>query len=262
MPENTTLDAAVKDAVSTEASNANTTDTTGKEASETTTEAKETPKVEETPVVDTETQEALQLYRALKDPTIGKAVVQELANRAGVAVNKGEVTQTQAKKAVIDLLKENVPSEYHFLVEGMAKGIEAAINQNVNDKVAPIQQQSQQALERMVEKEVDSEIESFYARNKDAVKFKGEIDKLSGKMPWGGPDSMPMKEYLDHLYTIVSKEESENKTVERVVGRINKNAKEVRETSTVASPTDVKVGSKLPSLDEAIRAGFRNERLI
>ena len=257
MPENTTLDAAVKDAVNSEVT---------AEEPKVETKAEETPKAEETkpeePIVDTETQEALQLYRALKDPTIGKAVVAELANRAGIAVSRGEVTQTQAKKAVIDLLKENVPSEYHFLVEGMAKGIEAAINQNVNDKVAPIQQQSQQALERMVEKEVDSEIESFYARNKDATKFKGEIDKLSGKMPWGGPDSMPMKEYLDHLYTIVSKEETENRTVEKVVGRINKNAKEVRETSTVAQPTEVKTGSKLPSLDEAIRAGFNNERLI
>ncbi len=229
--------------------------------------AEETPKeevkaAEPAREVDEETQQALNLLRALKDPTVGKSVARELAVRAGLSVASGEATPAQAKKAVVDVMKESVPQEYHFLVDGLAKGIEAVIASEVEARIQPIQQQSQQALERMVEKEVDTEINDFYRRNKDAKEYKDSIDKLSQKMPWGGPESMSMSEYLDNLYTLVSKESAENKTVSSVVEKINKNAKGAREAPTGAQPTEVKFGSKLPTLNEALKAGARNERLI
>lgn len=259
---NPTLEESVDAAVAEETKTTPTEETKVEVKEEAKEQAKETPKLADLPKEDDETEAAVRLYRALKDPDIGKSIIQELATRAGILATEQGKTAKQATKATVDILRENVPQEYHFLVEGFSKGIEAIIFQEIEKRVAPIQQTSQQALERMVEKEVDTEINDFYRRNKDAEKFRGDIDKLSTKMPWGGPDTMPMKEYLDNLYTIVSKEETENKAVEKTVNRINKNAKDVRETSTGAQPTEVKLGSKLPTLEEAIKAGFRNERLI
>lgn len=246
----TALDDAVKTAVTTE-------------ITQPATEPKTETKVEAPPQETAEqikTRDALRLYEALEDPTIGPGVIKELAKRAGIAASEDKITPTAAVKTVVDVLKENLGEDYGFLADKLANGIQTIVNQIFDERIKPIQGMTESAIERAVVRETDASFAKFHSQYKDAKDFDKEMTELSKKMPYDG--SYPMEEYLGNLYKIVTSDRKEAKTVEKTVNKINQNAKELRDSSTEVTETRVTKGSKLPSLNESIAAAFRGERLV
>lgn len=260
MPTVTALDKAVDDAVVSETSTQTEVPKEEVKTEETKEETKiEEPKVEQRQYTEDE-QAAINLYNALKDPVVGPSVAFELAKKAGVLGSKEGKSTEEITKATVDILKEGVPPEYQFLVDGLAKGIEKIIQVEVDKRVAPLKSTVEVQLEKTVTREVDATFEKFYASHKDWEQYDAEMKEISKRLPMG--QETDLATYLNDLYDLASMRTKEAKIVSKTVEKINKNAKEVRETSTGGEPKEVKFGSKLPSLDEALRAGFRGEKLI
>jgi hypothetical protein len=202
---------------------------------------------------------AIRLYEALEDPTIGPGVLRSLAEKAGILGVKEGKTETQITKTVVDVLKESLGAEYEFLAPGLAKGISEIVRQTVAEQIRPVQEQTNEAIERAVKADVDSAYAKMESTHKDFKKYDAEMTALSKRLPYTG--DYPMEEYLENLYTLVTKDVKETKIVGDTVDKINKNAKELRDSSTEVQDTRVSKGSKLPSIDESVRAAFRGERL-
>jgi hypothetical protein len=233
---------------------------------ETKTEVKEEPKVEEPKVsrfkdVPEETiSNALQLVNALSDPKQSREIIAVLAQRAGLQVAQQETAPKQATKTVLDALKEDVDPQFHYLLEALAPAITKLVKSEAENITKPIQMSMEERVRVETEREIEMEMKDLQSRHSDAKELMAEMDKISKRVNMGKDTTM--KDYLEDLYTIASKGRVEAKTVEKTVGKINRNAKEVLPSSTEVDETTVRKGSKLPSIDEAVRAGFRNERLI
>lgn len=248
---NTTLEEAVNAAVEKE--------TKQDETPQAETKVEETTKTAEA-APDERTQRALNLYAALDDPTTGPALLETLARKAGLLVQQGRATENQVVKSALDVLKENLGSEYEFLAPGLAKSLEQLIEHAVDAKVKPIQENNRIALEKSVERETDAEMEKFYAKHKDAKELDKEITALAKRMPFSGEGRL--SDYLEDLYKIATYDKREARTVEKTVDRMNKNAKGARDASVEVPESRTKTGSKLPTLNEALAAGLKGERLF
>jgi hypothetical protein len=69
--------------------------------------------------------------------------------------------------------------------------------------------------------------------------------------------------YLDDIFTLVTRDTEAARTVKRTVTKIKQNAQDVSRTSGdggTGNDKRVKVGSKLPSVKEAVAAAFRGEK--
>lgn len=260
----TTLDDAVKTAVQEVQKEEQQTETSQQKE---TTEKQETKQEDKTTQTETPEQiahrekvdKALRLFDALSDPNIGKSVVEDLARRAGVIGAQEGKTEKQITSTVVDILKESLGTEYEFLADRLAVGIDKIVKQTVTEQIKPVQAQTQEAVERAVAAEVDAVFEKFHTAHKDAKDYDKEMTELSKKLPYTG--DYPMEEYLENLYKIVTTDKKEAKVIKQTVDKINKNAQELRDSSTEVQETRVTKGSKLPSIDEAVKAAFRGEKL-
>lgn len=203
---------------------------------------------------------AVRLYDALSDPNVGRSVVEELARKAGViGVEQGKSTQ-EIEKSVVDTLKESLGAEYEFLADKLAVGLDKIIKRTVAEQIKPVQAQTNEAIERAVKADVDSAYAQMEAKFKDFKDYDKEMTELSKELPYTG--DYPMERYLERLYKLVTADKKEAKVIKQTVDKINKNAQELRDSSTEVQENRVKKGSKLPSLNEAVAAAFRNERLV
>ena len=258
----TTLDEAVSKAVEAESKNENTQQTettTDKQATEQKTEVKVEPTAEEI-ARNERIDKALRLYEALEDPNIGRSVVEELARKAGVIGHEQGKSEKQITKSVVDVLKESLGAEYEFLADKLAVGIDTIVKQTVAEQIKPVQAQTNEAIERAVKADVDSAYAQMEAKFKDFKDFDKEMTELSKELPYTG--DYPMERYLERLYKLVTADKKEAKVIKQTVDKINKNAQELRDSSTEVQETRVKSGSKLPSLNEAVAAAFRGEKFI
>ncbi|HSX39346.1 MAG TPA: hypothetical protein VLI92_02030 [Candidatus Saccharimonadales bacterium] len=263
--ENVTLDKAVADAVTQEntTQTEQTTETVDK-GKETSTEVKtsettQQPSAEE--VARTEKlDKAIRLYEALEDPNVGPSVLRTLAEKAGLLGLNADKTPKQITKSVVDTLKESLGAEYEFLADRLADGIDTIVKQIVTEQLKPVQAQTQEAVERAVKADVDSAFAKFESTHKDFKEHEVAMTELSKKLPYTG--DYPMEEYLDNLYKIVTTDKKEAKVIQKTVDKINKNAQELRDSSTEVQETRITKGSKLPSLNEAVAAAMRNERFV
>jgi hypothetical protein len=107
-------------------------------------------------------------------------------------------------------------------------------------------------------------MDSFFKRHDIATADReaicGDMMKKMSKMP-ATPET-PIDEYLDDIYSLVNKGRGEARTVKKTVEKIAKNAKERNSSGDGGSDDDrIKKGSHMPSLDEAVKAAFRGEKL-
>lgn len=258
---NTTLDDAVKTAV---AENPPVETTEQKvEATETKTEQKGETKVEPTAeeiAYQEKVDKAVRLFDALSDPNVGRSVVEELARKAGVIGAKEGATQKEIEKSVVDTLKESLGAEYEFLADRLAVGLDKIISKTVAEQIKPVQLQATEAQERAIKADVDKSFAVFESKHKDAKDVEKDMLEMSKRHPFNG--EYPMEDYLEDIYKLVTVDKKEAKVIKTTVDKINKNAQELRDSSTEVQETRVAKGSKLPSLNEAVAAAFRNERLF
>lgn len=258
---NTTLDDAVKTAV---AENPPVETTEQKvEATETKTEQKGETKVEPTAeeiAYQEKVDKAVRLFDALSDPNVGRSVVEELARKAGVIGAAEGKSDRQIAKTVLDVFKEHLGTEYEWMAERIAPAIDQIVKQTVAEQIKPVQLQATEAQERAIKADVDKSFAVFESKHKDAKEVEKDMLEMSKRHPFNG--EYPMEEYLEDIYKLVTVDKKEAKVIKTTVDKINKNAQELRDSSTEVQETRVTKGSKLPSLNEAVAAAFRNERLF
>lgn len=207
-----------------------------------------------------EIREALNIWRGLKDPVKGPRIVEYLASEAAKLANKENVSPAKAAKTTVEVLKESLPPEFQFLADQLGPGIEKLLNTKVEENLAPFKQQLSETQERQVKSQVDGDMEKFYKAYPDAKELEKEMFELSQDMPQG--KKISTYNYLEKLYKLATADVRESKKVASKIDKITKQSKEVREMSTDVSEDKTRKGSRHPTLNEAIAAAMKGERLI
>lgn len=255
------LGEAVKEAVKEELKTQQTETTTEvkKEGTETETKQETKQPTAEEIAYQEKVDKAVRLFDALSDPNVGRSVVEELARKAGIIGAEQGKTVKEIEKSVVDTLKESLGAEYEFLADRLAIGIDKIVKQTVAEQIKPVQAQTNEAIERAIKADIDSAYAQMEAKFKDFKDFDKEMTELSKELPYTG--DYPMERYLERLYKLVTTDKKEAKIIKQTVDKINKNAQELRDSSTEVQDR-VKSGSKLPSLNEAVAAAFRGEKFV
>jgi hypothetical protein len=202
---------------------------------------------------------ALDLYNSLQDPAKAKDVVKYLAAKAGLQVQEEDSSPKQAIKQTLADLKEGIPNEMHFLVDGLKPAIEKIVSKAIEDTVTPLKQAQLQDKEQLVMGQINTAYDTMRAKHKDFDKYENRMNKLSEDFAYRpGTD---MTKYLDGLYKLATMETKEGEAVSHAVNKINKNAQRVNLQSAETSEGTVQPGSKLPTLREAVLAGVKGVRL-
>lgn len=219
------------------------------------------PKKEEEPEeeVDSRVAPALQLYESLRDPTTAAATIAALAAQAGINLGAPSAAR-EVKKDLLTRMREKVPEEQRFLVDSLAPAINELINEHMQEVVAPLAVQQEQLQIAEARNQYDSAFNKLEKKFEDARKFEKEMNELANKFPVS--PNVNLEEYMEGLYKIASSDKQSEKAVNRVVNRVNKTSREVPIKNTNVDETSIKKGSKLPTLNEAVKAAMRGEKLI
>ncbi len=219
---------------------------------------------EEIDADSTEVKNALVFYRALNDPTQRGDLVKTLAQVSGYDLTKKEQA-TQLNKDIKSILREKLGDNYEILSgDKLAEAFHEALELKVKEAVEPALAKISKAEVAENNRKADSAMTDFFKRN-DISKDQQEAvsKKLFEKMQVmpAGPNS-DVNSYLDDLYFLTHRDRVATKTVKNTVEKIKENAKERNSSGEGTGNEDrIKRGSAMPSLDEAVRAAFRNERL-
>ena len=207
---------------------------------------------------------ALALFESLNNPAERAKFIQTVAEAAGFDLTKKQ-DQKEVKKGMKDLLKHHLGDAYDILQgDALAAAIEAAVKNEIGDKVGEIDKKLTERERKDNEKFANDAMDRFFKRNdikqNDREKVaEALMKKFKVMAPTPGSD---IDEYLDDIYAVTQRSAERTKVVKKTVDKIKKNAEE-RETSGEGSGNDerIKKGSHRPSLDEAVRAAMRNEKL-
>lgn len=209
---------------------------------------------------DPEIEEAVNFYKALKDPAQQKSIIAELASRAGL-LKPGETISPTQQKTFNDLIGEILGEEYPDLKDKMTKlfdAYDAHHNEELNKvKTQLVQEKIQQQVETF-----ESEFTNFIKENKVteavAAKMLKEIEDLP---PTVGKEGrrIPLTTYLGKIHRLATG--STSNVVEDAVKRNEKIERNLKERSRNL-PSDVdesrlKKGSSLPSVRESIAAAAK-----
>jgi hypothetical protein len=220
------------------------------------------------PVYSEDVQRKIRLAENLLDPDLGPAVLRDLAEKAGIIAAREGTTPKQAAKTTLDVLKENIAPEWHFLFDQkFAKGLEQIIESKVEEKVSSVRQQQQVEVENRIKSESEGALDKFYKTYTDANKFDAKMLDVMKKLPIG--EGVTPYDYMEMVYKVVNpeafitKQKTETKqstAVKHMVDRMNKNAAEHKPRSSEVTESSVTRGSKLPSLKESVLAAMNGER--
>jgi hypothetical protein len=202
-------------------------------------EGQESDASQEDELDDASKDEALRLYKALKDPKAGPAVLAALAQQAGLLGKNTPETKTEvatAKKQVKEILKDSLPENMKFLADQLGPAIEAVFEQEREEQNEKFQQIEIQRVENQV-------IEAYkrLARDTkgDSVKLEARMAEISKKIS-PAPD-VSVNEYIDYLYQIASGGKGTQVSSSRqVADRIRRNANDLpsRLRTTTGSSDD------------------------
>jgi hypothetical protein len=188
---------------------------------------------------DVSKDEALRLYKALKDPKAGPAVLAALAQQAGLlGKNLPETKQevATAKKAVKEILKDSLPENMKFLADQLGPAIEAVFEEKMQEQDEKFQQLEIQRVEGQV-------VAAYERLSKET---KGESKRLEARMAEIATQISPAPElsvdqYIRFLYQIASNGKGTQVSNTRVVAdRIRRNANDLpsRLRTTTGSSDD------------------------
>lgn len=215
---------------------------------------------QEEPQKDKKTEEAVRLWEALADPNLAPGIIKEMARTAGLVIGP-EPTRAETKEAakgVLDILKENLPPEQQFLADSMGPAIVKMIEATVERQTAVLKQQADDQMLSQAKNEVETTFSRLEKKYPDLRKFEKEMDKLADK--YTRAPNADFEEYVEGLYHLASRDKKVSSTLEKTVAKINKNASKTLPASAQVDDTEVRRGSKLPTLKEAVDAARRGER--
>lgn len=221
---------------------------------------------EETVKLTADQQEAVDFYNNLKDPEKAEAFLNNLAKKAGVKlVKEGEEppTKREIRKTAEQMLtaaKAKVPAQFQTLFDGFLPGIEELINQRTEEQRLQLDEVRLSTEENRFTSEMDAISNKLSSEYKDYNKLDNEMSAIAKEMPYQKGTSL--EKYLRNIYKLAVSEKTASSAVANTVRRINNNARSADNATSVQAPNgSVQHGSRLPTLDEALAAGMRNERI-
>lgn len=218
------------------------------------------PEEAKAPPLDERTRNAIELYNLLDNPSTAPDVIRVLANRAGVFAKQTGVSAEEAKESTLDVLKKMVPQEHHFLIDSLGPALEKLIDKKMEGATKPLANRIEESDRERVERDVNYQTDKFVKDNNISKETYAKMTELSKKIHMGPESSIP--DYLETLHTLATKEQKVTKSVAKTVDRINKNAQEENlSSSQVGDERNVRSGSRLPSIHEAVSAAFRGEKI-
>lgn len=148
-----------------------------------TTEEKKTPVEESDKTESIETAQALELFRALKDPTKAGQIVDFLAQQAGYS--KKEIAKADPKELkddVLEIIKEEMGEEFSFLSPKLAKAIARVVDKKTEEHQKDIREklerQEQEKLNSQAQKAQERLAKEFF----DADEIPDNVAKEMGKI--------------------------------------------------------------------------------
>jgi len=257
---NMTLTESIEDAAANSPSNDEASKSTNSEASESTEKVEEETKVDDV-VIDPEIEEAVNFYRALKDPNQQIQIINDLAIRTGLIKPNQDLTPKQAKN-FNELITEVLGAEYPDLTDKMSKLFEAFDNHH-NEELNKVKTQLQQEKMQQQVETFESEFSNFIKEHKVTEAIAGKMLKEIEELPptvGNNGKRIPLTTYLKKIHTLVTLN-SNDRVVEDAVKRNEKIEKNLKDRSkNITSDVDdgrLRKGSALPSAREAIAAAAK-----
>lgn len=210
-------------------------------------------------VVDSEIEEALNLYRALKDPAQQTELISELARRAGVLGQKEELTKKDEKN-YLGMIEEVLGQEYPDLKDKLGK-VFVQFEKEHNDKLNQVLQRMENENQQRSAQEFDREFSGFLKENKVsesiAAKMLKEIEILPPSVGKNGR-RLGLTEYLGKIHRLALMDQKQVDDATRRTQKIQENSNSrVKNLSSEVPDERLRQGSKLPSIREAVAAASR-----
>jgi hypothetical protein len=199
---------------------------------------------------DEETAKALELYKALQGPN-AVALIERLARQAKLIGTEQDLSKKEQKKAVVDVLKEELGDEYGYLADKFGKAIERILNQELSE----VRERVTSAEKNRRNYEDDIALSKFYKDNPDAVKHEKKLLDLMHKLPQSV--NLDTYEYLTMLYSLAKNGRTTSSSVRSAVEKMKKNATDANLASSDVEESRVKKGPQRPTLDEALNAASK-----
>lgn len=205
---------------------------------------------------DPELEEAVNFYRALRDPKQQTDIITALARRAGLLQPNEQPTKIEEKKYG-DLLGEILGEEYPDLKDKLGK-VFKAFELESDKKLNSLKEQLDSERREKAANDFETEFSNFITTNKitetDATKMLKEIEVLPPSTGRNGK-KISLTDYLGKIHRLVA---GDKKVVDTEVQRAKKIQENLRERSknlsSDISDERLRKGSALPSIKESIKA--------
>lgn len=177
---------------------------------------------------------------------------------AGTGKTTEQVTETLDQR-VSALVKASLGEEYGDLADKLGPTIQQIAQLVAEEQGRATQDQLETVIQDSALREANAAIATFAKAHPDWEKHEEAMAELSKRLPPG--EGMEEGEYLEILYSIVTKDKATGDGVKKVINRVAKSAEnsDGRDTSVSGQHVAVTPG-KPPSFAEAAAAAKRGER--
>lgn len=210
---------------------------------------------EEDTVEDAEIQEAVEFYRALRDPAQQKEIIRDLASRMGI-LQPEQKMEPKDEKTLNTLLEEVLAEEYPDLKPKLTQ-IFGKIQKDNDEKIESLRREISQDKAEQARTRFESEFGTFLTTNKvdDSVASAMLKEMEILPPPVGGKSKITLTQYLSKIHKLATVDHKTNTQALQKNERRESNRKETPgNLSSEVDESRIKRGSKLPSLRESINA--------
>ena len=201
-----------------------------------------------------EMDQALGLFNLLRNPETAPRAAEMLARQFGII--KDPPKEETKSPGIKDIIAASLGPEYAFLAEKLGPAMEQAIGSAMAPHIRQTQMNQIQAEFTEARRDLD------VATKGDFVKNEAAIIKMMDRMR--PADGVPIKDYLNDLYTLAKSSKSQSQvsreTAGKVVSQIKQNASERLPSPSAVPETKMVKGPNRPTLAESIAAAVRGER--
>lgn len=199
--------------------------------------------------------EAKRLYKALKDPVAGPAVLAALAQQAGLLGKNAPETKAETKaaqRAITEILSEALGKDYAFLTDKLGPAIEAVFEQ----QQASLEEKFNKIEADKVESQVIVATRELNRLTKgESGKLEARMAELSNEMP--PAPGISVDKYLKHLFVLAGGKlptgTNGKSNAERIQRNANDTADRLQGKGTSSRGSESALPDKKLSLDEAIK---------
>jgi hypothetical protein len=210
--------------------------------------------------VDPRSVQGRELLDLLENPDTSQETLQLLAARLGfTAVQKG-ATPAVARKSVRDIFKSALGANYAQFGDVFGPAVEEAIKAGITAETETLRAELRTSQENSAAREATSTVTSFQKEFSISDATLKLMNTQAEKTPMGAGYRGDLKAYLTDIHKIVKGSLTENSAVVKAVNKINRNSSESVPTPTEVNESRVKIGSKLPTLAEALAAALDGKR--